>query len=293
GSPSSHRVRSTLTPSGRRRIRQSALAGGGPWIMAGRGLHTVVSTLEHEHPALGETITCHLGVKTGLNRVFLDPPPEIEPEVLRWAVCGRDVKAFRCKCTRRLLWTHDAHGCPSARLPPAAEAYLKRHDSALRARRDYQGGLSWVVFRARAAVSRFRVVWPDLARRLTAAPLTSGPDLQCIPINSCYVAPMSQAVHAEALAAWLNSTWIGAIARLGAVPASGGFARFNARVISRLPLPSSAVLDSNLSQLARRARSGERVQRDLDDIVAKHLGLSISAQRALLSVLAETSDRRR
>jgi len=150
-----------------------------------------------------------------------------------------------------------------------------------------------VVFRARPAVARYRVVWPDLARRLTAAPLTSRLDLQCIPINSCYVAPLSQAERAEALAAWLNSTWIGALARVGAVPASSGFARFNAQVVARLPLPSSAMVDPSLSQLARRARSGAPVQQDLDTLVAKHLGLSTSAQRALRSVMAAAASHRR
>lgn len=293
-SPSpSHQLRATLPLPDSHRIKQSELTGGAPWILTGRGLHAVVSALEHEHPALGETITCHLGVKTGLNRVFLDPPLELEPEVLRWAVRGRDVKPFRCHRNLRLLWSHDSYGRPSPQLPPRAAAYLKRHDSALRARRDYQGGPPWVVFRARPAVARYRVVWPDLARRLTAAPLTSRLDLQCIPINSCYVAPLSQAERAEALAAWLNSTWIGALARVGAVPASSGFARFNAQVVARLPLPSSAMVDPSLSQLARRARSGAPVQQDLDALVAKHLGLSTSAQRALRSVMAAAASHRR
>lgn len=288
-----HRVRCALGPGAGTRLKQSQLSGGGPWILVRSGLHEVVSALEHNYPMLGESITCHLGVKTGANRVFLNPPPEVEPEVLRWAVRGRDLMAFRCHCRVRLLWTHDTVGLPARHLPPRARAYLEKHGVELRARRDYQGGPMWTVFRARPAVARYRVVWSDLARNLVAAALTSASDIARIPLNSCYVAQVSIPKRAHALAAWLNSTWIGAVARLGAVPASGGFARFNAQTVARLPLPVSVVNDPALTRLARLGRSGLAVQPEVDDITARHLGLSISAQSALRAVLDRSpSDRR-
>jgi hypothetical protein len=282
--PGDHQVRTALPLSGGR-LRQSDLRGGGPWILAPRGLHELLAEFEHDHPALGETISCHLGVKTGLNRVFLNPPPDLESEVLRWAIRGRDLRAFRCHYQVRLLWSHDTLGQPLRHLPPSAREYLETHEAALRSRRDYQGGPYWTIFRARPAVARYRVVWSDLARRLTAAALVSRHDLQRIPLNSCYVAPAVSAMRAHAVAAWLNATWIRAIARAGAVPASGGFARFNARVVARLPLPSSALTDPALARLARVARSGVAVQEDLDDLVARHLGLSSSAQKKLRAVV--------
>jgi hypothetical protein len=150
-----------------------------------------------------------------------------------------------------------------------------------------------MVFRVRPAVARYRVVWPDLSHRLVAVSLTSRRDLECVPLNSCYVAPVGQARWADALAAWLNSTWMAAIARLGAVPASGGFARFNAQVVARLPLPSSAMVDAELTALARLARRGVEVQEALDKLTARHLRLSSSAQRALREVLADRSRNRR
>jgi hypothetical protein len=125
-----------------------------------------------------------------------------------------------------------------------------------------------------------------------AVSFTSRRDLECIPLNSCYVAPMSQRCRADALTAWLNSSWIGAIARLGAVPASGGFARFNAYVVARLPLASSALIDPDLSALARLARRGVEVQEELDNLAAKHLRLALSAQRALRAVLANSAHHR-
>jgi hypothetical protein len=291
--PADHRVRATLLLSQEKRIEQAQLAGGAPWILSGTGLTRLLSTLGRDHPALGDSVVCHLGVKTGLNRVFLDPPADLEREVLRWAVRGRDVKPFRCSCRVRFLWSHDSAGHPRNDLPPIAKAFLRSHEAALRARRDYQAGPLWMVFRARAAIARYRVVWPDLAQRLMAVSLTSSRELECIPLNSCYVAPMSRAGDADALAAWLNSSWIAAIACLGAVPASGGFARFNAQVVSRLPLPFSVLVDADLSALARRAAMGGQVQKELDDLVAKHLCLSSSAQRALRAVLADRPGNRR
>lgn len=293
--PPGHRVRNglpLLSGSGRSVI-QSDLRGGGPWILVPSRVRGLIAAFDRDYPKLGDRITCHLGLKTGLNQVFLNPPDSLEPEVLRWAVRGRDVKAFRCECRVRLLWTHDSLGRPSRELPPRAKAYLELHEAKLRARRDFQGGPWWTLFRARPAVARYRVVWADLARRLNAAALTAQYDLERIPLNSCYVAPARSAVEAQALAAWLNSTWVGAAARLGAVPAAGGFARFNANVVARLPLPDSALADPRLIELARAGRSGRAVQEDVDELVARHLGLSRSAQRALRGVVVGSAGDRR
>ena len=102
-------------------------------------------------------------------------------------------------------------------------------------RADYVGGPPWTLFRTVAAASRHRLVWPDLARRLTACALTGRRDAAFVPLNTCYVASARSAEEAERLAAWLNSTWIRAVARLGAVPASGGFHRFTAAVVEPPP----------------------------------------------------------
>ncbi|MEO8089041.1 MAG: N-6 DNA methylase, partial [Gemmatimonadales bacterium] len=291
--PPQHRVRTTLAITGELGVGQASLVGGGPWILVTDRLRRVLETLQADHPALGERFSCHLGLKTGANHVFLGPPEDLEPEVLRWAVRGRDVGAFRCDPGTRLLWTHDAHGRPRSELPPRCTAYLARYQAELRARRDYTGGPSWTVFRARPAVARYRVVWPDLARQLTAAALTARDDEYRIPLNSCYVVTTRSAVEAERLAAGLNSTWLRAVAGLGAVPAAGGFARFNARTIARLPLPGSVFDAHNLSRLARLGRTGVPVQEELDAAMAVHLGLSAKAQNALRAVVDGAARHRR
>jgi hypothetical protein len=133
------------------------------------------------------------------------------------------------------------------------------------------------------------VVWPDLSRQLKAAALTSRADSECIPLNTCYVASVATVVQARALAAWLNSTWLRAVAMLGAVPAANGFFRFNAGVVKALPLPPAALRDRDLAQLALEGQAGKLVAGELDALVARHLTLSERAQKALRGALDSCS----
>jgi hypothetical protein len=290
--PADHQVRTRLVRQGGASVRQSELTGGSPWILT-PGLQEIIAELECSTAPLDATTACHLGVKTGLNRVFLNPPADLEPEVLRQAVRGRDLKAFHCGSHATLLWPHDDAGRPLGLLPPRAAAYLALFEADLRARRDYEAGPIWTLFRTRAATARYRVVWPDVARQLSAVALTAGHDAERIPLNSCYIAPVRSASQAHALAAWLNSTWIRAVARVRAVPASGGFARFNAQVVGGLPLPDGALADPTLSRLGRAGHGGESVQDELDRITAQRLSLSPLAQRALRAAVDGASHDRR
>ena len=281
---SQHRVRTVLERGNDKGVRQAGLRGGGPWILRDR-LRWVLGTMEREYPKVGERFICHLGLKTGANRIFLDPPDDLEPEVLRWAIRGRDLAPFRCEPRTRLLWTHDDLGSPRRELPARCAAYLRPHQAELRGRKDFTGGPAWTMFRARPAVARHRIVWADLARQLAAAALTSKSDFQRIPLNSCYVASARSVAEAERLAAWLNSTWLRAAARLVAVPAAGGFARFNAHTVGALPLPASVCAAAELTALARAGRLGAAVQEELDEVAARHLNLSSAAQSALRAVV--------
>ena len=262
-------------------IPQSRLAGGGPWILSAGGASVLAMRLRREHPVIGDRFTCQLGLKTGANHLFLDPPATIAPRLVRWAVRGRDVRAFRPRVRVRLLWTHGPDGAPLDHLPPDAAAHLAPHEALLRARADFAGGPVWTLFRTRAATARHRVVWSDLARRLTACALTGRRDGGRIPLNSCYVAAAASAEQAQRLAAWLNARWVGALAQIGAMPAAGGFHRFAAAVVSGLPLPAGVLADPSLSAIAIAGRRGEPVQEALDEIAAGHLGLSLRDRRTL------------
>jgi hypothetical protein len=290
--PPGHRVRVTLTEPGSRAVPQAPLRGGGPWILHPDRSGQVAARLARDHPTLGERLVCRLGVKTGANRIFLDPPATVEAELLRWAVRGRDLRPFQVHPARRMLWPHDSAGAPLARLPSGAAAYLTPLEPALRARVDFAGGPPWTLFRTTGATARQRLVWADLGRRLTACALTDR-DAALIPLNTCYVAAARSGVEAERLAAWLNSTWLRAVARLGAVPASGGFHRYTAALVSRLPLPASVLTDSALLAAARAGRDGQPVQETIDDIAAAHLALSTRERTALARLVAAGPAHRR
>jgi hypothetical protein len=285
--PPGHRVRLRLGEGAG--VPQSRLQGGAPWLLRHEPLRAALAELREGHPPLESVVTPRLGLKTGANRLFLDPP-ELEPEVLRWAVRGRDLAPFAVRARTRLLWTHGPEGSPLPRLPPRAAAHLAPHLAALRARADYTGGPPWTLFRARGAVAPNRVVWADLARVLRAVSLAAMPDT--IPLNSCYLALARSDLEADRLAAWLNSSWIRAAALAGAVPAAGGCSRYTAVTVGALPMPPSALADPDLSTIAALAREGRDVQADLDDVAARHLSLRRSHRAALLAALDGRADDR-
>jgi SAM-dependent methyltransferase len=279
--PRTHAVRLALDPGDRERIPQARLLGGKPWVLASPALLEAIVALREAHPLVGERFTPQSGVKTGANAVFLNPPETIEPALVRRAIRGRDISPFTAAVRARLLFAHDSMGVVFPRLPPHALAHIRAHEGVLRVRTDYSGGPLWSLFRVRPALAPHRVVWSDIARRLTATALTGAALTDLIPLNSCYLLAAPNGATAQALAAWLNSSWCRAIARATADPASSGFARFTARTVAELPLPRSVADDERLAAIARRGANGELIQEELDDICAEHLGLT-PALRALL-----------
>jgi hypothetical protein len=287
-----HRVKTGLE-GGAGTVEQARLTGGGPWLLVREPLRATLAMLSGEHPKLGVSVGCHLGLKTGANQVFLNPPADVEVEVRRPALRGRDIRAFQAASRIELLYTHAANGAVRARLPPRATRYLRSHAATLHARADYDGGPVWTLFRVTHATARHRVVWPDLARELVAAALSEPEDAALVPLNTCYVAPMGSGARAACLAAWLNSTWIRVAARATAVPAASGFARFTASTVGELPLPSTVLSDRNLAELAYAGRRGEMVQSELDDLVARHLDLKPAARSTLLAAAGRRTSNRR
>ncbi|HEU5169314.1 MAG TPA: N-6 DNA methylase [Gemmatimonadales bacterium] len=271
---------------------QAALAGGGPWVLTGDRARAALAGLARAAPRLRDRLTVHLGVKTGANRLFLDPPDTVEPSLLRWAVRGRDVRPFSAVRGPRLLWPCDEAGRALPELPPGALAHLAPAIARLRARADYDRGPPWTLFRTGPACAGHRVVWADLARRLTAVAFTGAGDRERIPLNSCYVAPVADRETAHRLAAWLNCTWMRAAARLVATPAAGGYARFGAAAVGGLPLPDAVLHDAELAELARAGAAGRVVQPDLDDLAARHLALTAAERAALVEVAGVADDRR-
>ena len=278
-----HQIRTTLNAAVPGEVSQSRL-GDGPWILAPDRVWQALEAMRARHPVIGDTLPVHLGVKTGLNRAFIDPEGPIEPELLCWALRGRDVSAFGAAPTRRLLWTHDFAGRPLPQLPPLARAHLRPHLTDLARRKDYLSGPPWTVFRVVGATLPHRVVWADLSPKLQASVLNGALGDRIIPLNSCYLVGVPHPGAAHCLAAWLNATPIRAAAALTADPASGGYRRFNARVVSDLPLPEGVLDNPRLLALGQRGRAGTLNQQELDEACHEILGLDRTLASALAGV---------
>jgi hypothetical protein len=279
--PLGHRIAASLAGPDGEGTAQSSLGAAG-WSLRGDRLAGLLGRLASEHPVLGARFTARLGVKTGADRAFLDPPPEVEAELVRPAVRGRDIRAFRIAPAHTLLWTHDERGAPLERLPPGARRQLASHEGRLRRRADYRDGPFWAVFRVEAAISPNRVVWADLARRLEAAVLAGRGLRRAVPLNTAYVVATPDPDSALRLAAWLNTTWLRAVARAAATRAASGFARFNAAVVESVPLPDAVLADPVLLDLGRDAVARQRLdQSAADRRAAVLLGLSSIDRDAL------------
>jgi hypothetical protein len=242
---------------------QAHWCGGVPWV-ARSSAHVarICRHLAASHPMLGQRHHPSLGVKTGANEAFLAPPPALDPYT-RPAVRGRDVRDGQVIGQVPLLWPADARGTAWNALPPPVAAHLARHRERLESRTDARSGQCWwSLFRTRPATAPHRVVWPDVARTLDTVVLTG----EAVPLNSCYVIATGTAGEARALAGYLRTPLLTALARLGAEPARGGFARFGARVVRHLPLPASVMHDATL------LAAGENpADRDIADAAAQRV----------------------
>ena len=285
-------VRLTLEPFETTVCPQRRLTGGAPWVLLPTPMLEALAMLHREHPPLGLRFTPQLGVKTGANSVFLEPPADVEGALIRQALRGRDIHPFRASARLRLFFPHAEDGAPYHRLPPAAARHVASHEALLYARVDFLGGPPWCLFRVRGALAPHRVVWADLARRLGAVALTAPEGSRLIPLNSCYLVQTPDRRSALAVSAWLNSTWIRVAARASADVAAGGYARFNARVIADVPLPASVLEDDHLVHLADRAGAGEAIQEELDARCAEHLALPDAVRDILLRFPGVHTDHR-
>jgi hypothetical protein len=211
------------------RVPQRLLQVDGPWVLDPDATR-VARHLGRVFPRVADRWTPQLGVKTGADELFV---VATATPWTRAALRGRDVTPWHAAPRRHVLWTHGADGKPLDPLPHELARLLEPHFDRLRRRSDYRAGAPWQLFRTALAYAPHRVVWPDLARRLTGAV----PSREVVPLNTVYGIATRTADDAHALAALFNSRWLSALARLVADPARGGFRRFNARVVRGLPLP--------------------------------------------------------
>ena len=297
----SHSIRLGFSASAS--VKQCALQRPGPWILVPDKMRSALEDFRSSGTPLGRVASPALGLKTGadtilvgevierrarLSRVrFRSGVNEIETSVLRPVLRGRDIKPFRARPARVVLWGYDGHGHPKKSLPPQASAYFAAHRSRLQKRADFVHGPPWTLFRLTTALSHHRVAWPDIARRPIAVALDGASPNPALPLNSCYVSSAPSSTAALAICAVMNSSFTCALVAATADEARGGYRRFNARVASEVPVPSNEDASQALAHLVIRYQQFEDFdQADLDAAVAEALGLG-STTRDNLQRLAQ------
>ncbi len=297
-----HRVK--LDFAGRTSLKQARLAGPGPWILVPDRDRDALEQLRAAGQPMREIAEPALGVKTGADDLFVGSLLErqgpiarfklaqgeidIEWDLLRPAVRGRDVRPFQIALERALIWTHEPGGSARDTLPPFAAAYFHTHRSRLRARADYRDGPPWALFRVRP-VDGNRVVWADIARRPAAAVLEASGVPRAIPLNTCYTARTPDRGTALLIAAVLNSVWSAALAHVTADEARGGYRRINLRVAGAFPIPPSGTATDALISLSTQAHEHNDVAAgDLDDAVAEAFHLPAAVRRSIRNLAARS-----
>lgn len=252
---------------------------GAPWLILPPDVRAAFDRVARSGVPLAASGVGHptLGVKSGCNEAFLVRVLErdrgealitdgtrrgrVESALLRPVLRGEATTPWHAaRGDEHLVFPLRPTGAPLAELPPGMRAWLAPWRRQLMNRSDARASTPWwTLFRVEGAFAdRPRVVWADMARSPAAVVLEAGNPL--VPLNSCYVLRCRDLTDAFALAAWLNSplaaAWLGAIAE----PARGGYHRFLAWTVARLPLPRDWARARDIfAPVGERATQGERV----------------------------------
>jgi hypothetical protein len=262
-------------------------SAGSPWIIAPPDVRRGFDALRRAgipfaQSAIGRPM---LGVKTGCNDAFVVARgSSVEKSMLRPMIRGERVRPWSLpEPHEEIIWTHDSLG-PLKTLPTEAARYLLRWRHELERRADLRAQQRWwMLFRTEAADCTYaRVVWPDIGRTPRAALIPAG--VNCVPLNSCYVARCRDPADGYALTALLNSQPIAAWLALLAEPARGGYLRFMGWTMALLPLPSDWIgARSTLAPIGESASEGRPPRpEELTRAVLHSYGVSAAEVNALL-----------
>ena len=283
---------------------QNSLSTSGPWILVPDPAREALEQLRTAGRPLREIARPALGVKTGADDIFVgtvleerdaivlirlgETTIDIERDLVRPALRGRDIRPFHVRLAKSILWTHDARGAPRTELPPLAAAYFRAHLPRLRGRTDFRGGPPWTLFRVKPTSTGSCVVWSDISRRPSALVLDEGGGRCAVPLNTCYTLSTSECATALVITAVFNSTWGAALARVAADEARGGYRRINVRLVEAFPVPPTGPAYDRLATLSAAAHTTADVALDdLDDAVAEALGLSPTVRQQLRHLAAD------
>jgi adenine-specific DNA-methyltransferase len=257
------------------------------WHVFSPELHELARRLQGRHPTLAQlTVRVSAGPATGRDGLYVFHPgqqPDIEQELLRSVVRGRDVHAYRVEdAGLKMLvpYVFDATG--TSRLIdidafPGARKYLEQHRRELESRHCVRvWGKRWYDLHDQVLsdlTRQTKLLVPDVANSNRFA-VDHG---QFLPLHSVYYLLPRPGIDPDFLAAVLNSSVTHFLIRLFAPVVKSGFNRYRQQFLLTLPVPIASTEQIKELALAAQREDSERA----DELVRRLFGLRDQDARSL------------
>ncbi len=240
------------------------------WHLRAADVQDLARKLRAGHQTLQQvTLRISAGPATGRDSVFVLSPTErgeIEPELLRPAIRGRDISAYRIADPdlRILLpYTFGSFGAPELvqlkRFPGAAR-YLEGHREKLSARHCVRvWGKPWFDLHDQPAfdlASQAKILVPDVANSNRFA-VDNG---VYFPLHSVYYILPRSGLNLHYLVAVLNSSIATFLMRIYSPIVKDGFNRYRQQFLMSLPIPNAT--STVALAIARAAEEGDVAEAD-------------------------------
>jgi hypothetical protein len=251
-----------------------------PWYLSTSDDIALARRLQGKHPRLAQfTTRVSAGPATGRDRLFVVPRgshPEIERELLRPAVRGRDVDAYAIDdpgLDILVPYTYDGTGSATLvdlRDYPGAARYLGAHRSDLRQRHCVRvWGKPWYDLHDCPTLDLARqtkILVPDVANSNRFAV----DDGHYFPLHSAYYLVPRKGVDPHFLVGILNSALAGFFVRVFSPLVKDGFNRYRQQFLAEIPIPLAS--EHEQRSIADAARRGDHAM--VNECVASLFRLS-------------------
>jgi adenine-specific DNA-methyltransferase len=264
-----------------------------PWQIKTAALLEFASRVQVGHPTLSDrTIRVSAGPATGRDGLYVLPQDsgvEIEPELLRPAVRGRDLDAYHIENPKlKVLLPYVFSSTGESNLVslsafPKARRYLERHRADLERRHCVRvWGKRWYDLHDQVPTDlakKVKILVPDVASSNRFV-VDRG---RFFPLHSAYYLIPKPGIDPDVLVAVLNSKVSEFLIRLLAPVVKDGFSRYRRQFLATLPIPDvNADMNAQLS-----AASRARDQVGANRLVARLFGLSVLDQKRIETFLSE------
>lgn len=249
----------------RQRDVSASVLSSPAWHFTEENLNDVARRVRATHPTLEHcTLRISAGPATGRDGLYVVPPEvarTIEPELLRPAVRGRDLAAYRIEdAGLQILIPYVFNGLGGSSLCdlkdfPKARKYLAAHRADLESRHCVKvWGKAWYDLHDQIGwdlAKQTKILVPDVASHNRFA-VDEG---RYFPLHSAYYLIPAPGADPHYLTAVLNSRVAEFLVRLLAPVVKDGFSRYRQQFLAGLPIPLATAAES--TAIARAARDGD------------------------------------